>query len=478
MKRAAGLLMIVGAISGCAGTGGEQVYQAGAGGLHASPPIPPALKGAVGPWGQPVTAVPPVGPNAVGARGGVGPEVTQTQPISPTGAPVVPANHIVGGPGMPPAAAPGAMPIPPMMPPTMPPTGVIPAGAVAHATAASAYPAARSQVRFVGPAGGKIGWYVAGPTDSDGKPVMVPHQLDIPGRYNFIQGSIYRLKISDVPGRPGEWYPTIEVVPGNAKTEAFLAHNAIPVEFTNEDFDQVAAGNFITKVIYLPDAQYQSPVTAGPEELVSTRLEPGVDPIAEALRRGHILLVVRLGGIDLESPNTPPMDNHGLFGAPMVGQAAPMMPPANLAPVPQAPTLPGVAQAMPSGLPGVPPVVTPPMPPQGAPPAPPNGPMVPAVQGTLPPMPVAGMPSTYPQNSSNVQPVGHVIAPDGKRIPVKYQTGKATKYPLTTIPASAGKTSVAPDDGEDDDQQQAQPVKKAKPKRPVRRGLLNRLFKR
>ncbi len=38
------------------------------------------------------------------------------------------------------------------------------------------------------------------------------------------------------------------------------------------------------------------------ETLVSTRLEPGVDPVAEADRRGTILAIVRLGAIDLEMP--------------------------------------------------------------------------------------------------------------------------------------------------------------------------------
>jgi hypothetical protein len=166
----------------------------------------------------------------------------------------------------------------------------------------------RSQVRFVGPAGAKIGWYVA----AEGGTNLVPNQLDLPGRFNFLQASIYRLKLSNINGRPGlELYPTIEVVPGNMKTDAFLAHNYIPVDFTEEDFDQVTAGNFLTKVIYLPDPQYTGGVVGAAEELSSTRLDPGVDPIAEAQRRGHILLIVRLGGIDLEARNTPGMMDTG-----------------------------------------------------------------------------------------------------------------------------------------------------------------------
>ena len=40
---------------------------------------------------------------------------------------------------------------------------------------------------------------------------------------------------------------------------------------------------------------------AGVDTLVSTRLDPGVDPIVEADRRGAILAIMRLGNKDLES---------------------------------------------------------------------------------------------------------------------------------------------------------------------------------
>jgi hypothetical protein len=130
--------------------------------------------------------------------------------------------------------------------------------------------------------------------------------LVCPSRYNFPQGAIYRLKLSTIPGRPGvELYPTLEVGPMMPRTEAFLAHNAIPVQFTPEDFDQVTSGNFVTKVIYLPDPEYQELALAGVETLVSTRLDPGVDPIVEADRRGAILAIVRLGNKDLQVPDAP-----------------------------------------------------------------------------------------------------------------------------------------------------------------------------
>jgi len=152
-----------------------------------------------------------------------------------------------------------------------------------------------SQVAFVGPEGMAVAWDVTAPGMFDSQP------LGCPGRYTFPQGAIYRLKVNNIPGRPGgELYPTLEVGPMMPRTEAFLAHNAIPVQFTEEDFDQVLSGNFVTKVIYLPDPEYQELALAGVETLVSTRLDPGVDPIVEADRRGAILGIIRLGNKDLQ----------------------------------------------------------------------------------------------------------------------------------------------------------------------------------
>jgi len=160
----------------------------------------------------------------------------------------------------------------------------------------------KSQIYFLDPNGMQIGWQNG--TGPNGERTYLPAQLTAPARYNFNQGFIYRLKITKIPGRAGTaLYPTIEVAPTTPATEAYLAHNAIPLQLTPEDFDQVIdGGNFVTKVIYLPDPKYQELAVSGVETLVSTRLEPGIDPILEADKRGTILLIFRLGAIDLEMP--------------------------------------------------------------------------------------------------------------------------------------------------------------------------------
>ncbi len=152
-----------------------------------------------------------------------------------------------------------------------------------------------TQVAFVSPKGMQVQWSVTRPGAFDSEPLVCP------GAQEFPQGAIYRLKLTNIPGHPGkELYPTIEVGPATPQTEAFLAHNQVPVAFTQEDFAQVFSGNFVTKVIYLPDPEYQELAVAGVETLVSTRLEPGVDPIREADRRGSILVIIRMGNKDLQ----------------------------------------------------------------------------------------------------------------------------------------------------------------------------------
>jgi hypothetical protein len=253
----------------------------------------------------------------------------------------------------------------------------------------------RTEVRFASPAGMKVAWYGYGP---DGRPGFAGNQIEVPGRYNFVQGAIYRLKLSDIPNRPGvDLYPTLEVVPSNYKTDAFIAHSAVPVFFSDEDFDQVASGNFLVKVIYLPFPQYQDIAVAGPDEIVSTRLEPGLDPIQEACKRGNILLVVRLGNIDLEAPNTPPMDAPGPGGMGGPGMCLlpgrPMMPGMPMMAGPGGPMMMPGGPLPPGALPpGAKPVVTPVK--QGPPLQAPPGPGV----------PVTKLPDYSP---SPIQPVQH-----------------------------------------------------------------------
>jgi hypothetical protein len=357
MKRTAGITMLLAALGGCVTTS-ESTYMGGAGGTaclgttcgaHGGPTVP----GVQGPYGQPVAMAapysyaPPSGKDAAMAmlQNSVPMDLVQQASYKPghgSGSGILQAQATLPGavmhaggitpPGVPMTpGAPGGSGI--QLTSGGPPGAVAAVGALTGGGGMPGqYAPHRTEVRFVGPNGMKISWYTGAGMGS----------IDAPGRYNFVQAAIYRLKLSNIPGRPGlELYPTLEVVPVNNKTATFLAHSAVPVTFTEEDFEQVTAGNYVVKVIYLPDPQHQDLAVVGADEVVSTRLEPGVDPIAEACKRGNILLVVRVGNIDLEAPNTPAMD------APSAYQQQAAMPPRM-----QGPGMPGSTQMAPYGMSG------------------------------------------------------------------------------------------------------------------------------
>jgi hypothetical protein len=296
MKRKASALALLAALGGCA-----SVDRTGSTPVTVGRPV----AGIQGPFGEPVQAVAGRStPNGVMQAGA-------TIPADKSDGKVVQAGYHKGNP--PGEALPGAVAA----------VGALPGIPVGGGGPLAA---ARTSVRFTSPAGMQIAWFAPSPGSQSG---FTPTQVEVPGRYNFVQGGIYRLRLSNLPGRPSvELYPTLQVFPANARTATFLAHSTVPIAFTEEDFEQVAAGNLVVKVVYLPDPAFQDLAVAGPDEVVSTRLEPGVDPVLEATRRGSVLAVIRMGNIDLEAPNTPSLQAPP--GAPFQGM--PLMTPPGAVP--------------------------------------------------------------------------------------------------------------------------------------------------
>ena len=172
--------------------------------------------------------------------------------------------------------------------------GILAQPAAHSAAAAHAAGGMSTQVIFQGEAGMSVGWVSNG--------LLARNQKFVPGRADFGQGAIYQLVLSDIPGEGWEGvslYPTLEVRAEDPNTAAYLAHNGVPLELTEDDLLHVSSNNMITKVIYLPDPEHQARPVAGVETLVSTTLDPGVDPIQQAERLGTIMLVLRLGNKEM-----------------------------------------------------------------------------------------------------------------------------------------------------------------------------------
>ena len=156
-----------------------------------------------------------------------------------------------------------------------------------------------AQVAFSGVDQMQISWDVASLGAFDSEPLVCP------GVMNFDMGKVYRLRLTNIPNRPNlVLYPTLEINPVIPRTRSYLDHNAIPVRFTDNDFDQVQSGNFVTKVIFLPAPEFQNlAVTGGVDTIVNTQLPAGADPVVEAQNRGAVLAVIRIGNKVLDQSN-------------------------------------------------------------------------------------------------------------------------------------------------------------------------------
>jgi uncharacterized protein (TIGR03067 family) len=153
-----------------------------------------------------------------------------------------------------------------------------------EAKKAEAEKSAPVQVRFVGPAGAKIRRF-----EDDDKSAK-----EMPCRLTFDKPGLYRLKLTNIPNRPGlELYPTVEVCPATAETTTFLTHNAVPVEFTDAEIDKAVKGQLAVRAVCLhQDGDHTFAITEAPTN---------DDVIGLAKKKGPILVVARLGSIDLEA---------------------------------------------------------------------------------------------------------------------------------------------------------------------------------
>jgi RNA polymerase sigma factor (sigma-70 family) len=128
--------------------------------------------------------------------------------------------------------------------------------------------------------------------------------IDAPGRVSLPPGLHYAVKLSDIPNRPGlTRLARIELPRSTPATEAFLSVSAIPIEFTDDDFDQLDRGKAITKVIFLPTAAKDKKAAPGQGApiAIASYTSPQEDVIEVARRQGSMLAVIRMGNRDPES---------------------------------------------------------------------------------------------------------------------------------------------------------------------------------
>lgn len=128
--------------------------------------------------------------------------------------------------------------------------------------------------------------------------------LPAPAQASLLVGRMYRLKVSDVPEFPNvEFYPSIELVdrlhPPAGKVEEY----PVEFEFTVEELEWAAAGQLVTKVVYLEQPNRVPVMILDAKQRIKT-VEPSQNALAEADLLGRPMAIVRLGG-RTPDPNRP-----------------------------------------------------------------------------------------------------------------------------------------------------------------------------
>lgn len=163
-------------------------------------------------------------------------------------------------------------------------------------------------------------------------PVMQPVRVELPGSEGSVAvytgsqgessalnsasvvalrvGSIYRLKLSDLPEYPGvELYPTVELIDRLHPPRGREIEFAIPVALTAEEIALAIEGRLVTKVIYLEQPDRATP-SRGSNAARSRIAAPRENPIALADQAGRPMAIVRIGG---RAPDAGAVDS-GFFG--------------------------------------------------------------------------------------------------------------------------------------------------------------------
>ena len=143
-------------------------------------------------------------------------------------------------------------------------------------------------IRFQGPAGAKL---------TVVRDVSTPQDVDLPCVVGFRPGYIYRLALSNLPGRPGAvFFPTVEIR-GSMLLSPKLRNADFPatVLFRDEELDKIASGTMLRKMIVLEKPETAVPAASSPDEPIEVPLLADQDPMVQAHEHGLPLAVFYLG---------------------------------------------------------------------------------------------------------------------------------------------------------------------------------------
>ncbi|MCC7083929.1 MAG: hypothetical protein IT427_02855 [Pirellulales bacterium] len=127
-----------------------------------------------------------------------------------------------------------------------------------------------------------------------------------PAKAGMMIGSVYRLKVTDIPRHEGEeLYPTIEVIDRLYPPLGQELKFPIPIELAEADLEAAFQGKFITRIIYLENPRGAYPKAEDPQAQHSFEVGSHEDPLVVADRLGRPMAILRIGGRVPDDPANP-----------------------------------------------------------------------------------------------------------------------------------------------------------------------------
>jgi uncharacterized repeat protein (TIGR01451 family) len=145
-------------------------------------------------------------------------------------------------------------------------------------------------VRVLGPKGMKVTIY---------RPTA--QTFEVPFTIGLRPGYTYRMQLSNIVDYPGlTLYPSLEVR-GSLLLANRLRNPEFPAAlvFRGEDFADIQAGAVITKAVVLERPDAAIPIPSHADEPLQIDVPVDRDPVQEAMLHGHILMMVRVGQLQI-----------------------------------------------------------------------------------------------------------------------------------------------------------------------------------
>lgn len=132
--------------------------------------------------------------------------------------------------------------------------------------------------------------------------------LTAPVKVGMLVGSVYRLRVTNIPNRPGEeLYPTIEVLDRMYAPRGREHRFPVPIVLEQDDLINALNGALIQRVVYLEDNEVASPISdePGTQRVLDVAGSENALQVADGL--GRPMAILRIGSrvpSDLQSDLT------------------------------------------------------------------------------------------------------------------------------------------------------------------------------